>query len=300
MRVCLLFIALCCSLPGKSDHLEHAGLKRKYFVHLPPGWQQKKSIPLVFILHGGGGRASRTARFTGFNKYADRDTFIAVYPQGYKHHWNDGRITKSSKAHILQVDDIGFIKQLLEKMKKDYPVDVRRIYAAGPSNGGMMCFRLACELSGDFAAIAPVAASMPEDIVYSCRPQSAVSVMMINGTNDPLMPFEGGDVHFYRKNRGKVISTEKTAIFWSSVNACNIRTHKVIPRLDQKDNCSLTLDASINPASGAEVALYTIVGGGHGWPGGSQYLPKFMIGKISRQLNATESICDFFRRHRKI
>lgn len=167
--VCILaavfiLVQLACSqpniAPGSGKDLPgtiiHNGLKRTYWLHIPPPQFAGQLLPLVFALHGGGGSGRKMAGFTGFNRLADREGFMVAYPDGVEKHWNDGRDLARYRAQRENIDDVGFIAHLMDTLEKDYPVDPGRIYVTGASNGALMSYRLACELTDRIAAIAPV------------------------------------------------------------------------------------------------------------------------------------------------
>lgn len=182
-------------------------------------------------------------------------------------------------------------------MSSDYPVDPERIYVTGASNGGMMTQRLACEATGAFAAAAAVISSMPAAL--DCRPSRPFPMLFINGTDDPLMPYQGGQVHFYRRQLGEVLSTPETVAFWAANNGCNPTPESVLLDLDPDDGTWIALDSYSGCQAGAQVLLYTVNGGGHTWPGGSQYLPEFVVGKVSNDMESNQAIWGFFAAHRR-
>jgi polyhydroxybutyrate depolymerase len=167
------------SRPG--DSIIFAGLKRTYRIHIPTSYDKANPIPLLIVLHGGGGIGEGMVKLTqgGFNKLSDKEGFIVVYPDGIEKHWNDGRENVKYRAHREKIDDIGFISALIEHFEKQYNIDIKRVYATGISNGAMMSFRLGCELSEKMAAIAPVAGSMPENLPTRCSPSRSISVLII-------------------------------------------------------------------------------------------------------------------------
>lgn len=264
-----------------------AGVVRTYLLHVPAAYRSAEPSPVVLLLHGGGGRAAGIERSTGgFSALADRHGFIAVYPDSRGGHWDDGRETIT--AHT---DDVAFIAALLDALAADYRVDARRVYAAGISNGGMMAMRLACELSGRFAAIATVGANLPAALAASCRPIRAVPVVMFSGTADPLMPYAGGKVT--GRVGGVVFSAPETAAFWARRNggAASPQT-RALADTDPMDGTRTDL-----LEFPGEVTLYRINEGGHTWPGGTQYLPARFIGKVAKDFSANEAIQAFFARH---
>ena len=182
---------------------------------------------------------------------------------------------------------------MIERLSGEYNVDPARVYVTGASNGGMMTQRLACEASGVFAAAAVVIASQPANL--DCRPDRPISILFMSGTDDPMMPFEGGEVHFYRQELGEVLSTQDSVSFWGNANGCDPTPEsELLPDRDPADGTRIRLDAYSDCDDGVRVLLYTVKGGGHSWPGGSQYLPRFVIGRVSRDLHANETIWGFF------
>src|ERR1700679_3563436 len=177
--------------PGKIRTITAAGLSRTYVVHVPDGHDQKTPMPVVLALHGATMNGPMMAWFSGLNRKADEAGFIAVYPNGTGNcssfTWNDGNCCGLAVQN--QVDDVAFINALLDDLMGSYHVDTRRIYATGISNGAVMAYRLASELSDPIAAIAPVSGSMGTEIRQLKRP---VSVLHFHGTLDEYIPFLGG------------------------------------------------------------------------------------------------------------
>jgi polyhydroxybutyrate depolymerase len=238
----------------------------------------------------------------GFNKLADKDGFIMVYPDGIELNWNDGRMDEEAndRAHRENIDDVGFISALIDSMIKDYNINPKRVYITGISNGAIMSYRLACELSHKITAIAPVDGSIPYLLFPECSPSRHVSVLAINNVNDPLVPFEGGDIYgqFHRIKLGKVLSVNESIGFWVKQNMCsNTPVVTEEPDRDPRDGTRVTSKQYINVIDRTEVILYAVDGGGHTWPGGFQYLPAWIIGKTSKDIDANEVIWSFFKRH---
>ncbi|MBG0859663.1 MAG: phospholipase [Bacteroidales bacterium] len=284
--------------------LKHNNLERDFLIHIPPSYDRSLKLPLVIALHGRGGNGESMVLITrrGFDKMADRDGFIVTYPDGIELNWNDGRMDEEAndRAHRENIDDVGFISALIDYMIKEYNADPKRIYVTGISNGAIMAYRLACELSDKIAAIAPVDGNIPIMLLHECLPSMPVSVLAVNNVNDPLVPYEGGDIHglFHRIKLGKVLSVEESIKFWVNRNKCSL-TPVVTqePDRDPKDGTKVTRKEYFNGAGGNEVVLYLVDGGGHTWPGGFQYLPEWIVGKTSKEIDANEVIWSFFRKH---
>jgi polyhydroxybutyrate depolymerase len=288
----------------KRASLIHDNLKRTYKIYVPSFHNKYIQIPLVIALHGRGGNGQSMILLTrnGFNKLANQDGFLLVYPDGIEMNWNDGRKDEESndRAHRENINDVGFISAIIDSMIKDYNVDPRRIYVTGISNGAIMSYRLACELSHKITAIAPVNGNIPQEFLPDCQGYKPVSVLAINNTEDPLVPFGGGDIHgsLNKVKLGKVLSVDESIEFWVKRNMCsNIPKVTEMPDLDPKDGTRVIRKQYVNSVDGTEVILYTVDGGGHTWPGGLQYLPVRIIGKTSRDFDANEVIWSFFKTH---
>jgi polyhydroxybutyrate depolymerase len=236
----------------------------------------------------------------GLNRLSDKEGFIVVYPDGIEKHWNDGRENVNYRAHREKIDDVGFISALIDHLAKQYHTDVKRVYATGVSNGAMMSFRLACELSEKISAVAPVAGSMPENMPSKCTPSRPIPVLMISHTEDPLVPWGGGEIRFGLRRFGRVLSVGETVTFWATHNQCSSPPNITWgPDKDSKDGTRVRKESYHPCRESSEVVLYAIEGGGHTWPGGDQYLPEWIIGKTSRDIDANEVIWSFFKRHIK-
>jgi polyhydroxybutyrate depolymerase len=282
----------------------HDSLKRTYNIHIPSSHNKNVQSPLVIALHGRGANGVSMLILThkGFNKMADQDGFIVIYPDGIELNWNDGRMDEEAndRAHRENINDVGFISALIDSMINDYNIDPKRVYVTGISNGAIMSYRLACELSDKITAIAPVDGNIPTLYFPECAPSRAVSVLAINNTDDPLVPFQGGEIYgqFHRIKLGKVLSVNESIGFWVTRNSCSgIPEVTEEPDMDPKDGTRVTMKHYVNGIEGTEVILYTVDGGGHTWPGGVQYLPAWVIGKTCRDFDANEVIWSFFKRH---
>lgn len=315
LRITALLSLLFCILAvdpahAESDHsrstqsLMVGGVERTYLLHLPGRYDKAKPAPLVIVLHGGGGTAERMIRLTGagLNGVAEREGFLVAYPNGIDKRWNDGRSKEETgwRTHRENADDVGFISALIDELVETRNVDPRRVYVTGVSNGGQMAHRLACELADKIAAIAPVIAQMPAHFAPRCKPARPVSVLMMPGTDDPLIPWEGGTIRFGRQTFGKALSVPETVKFWTRHNACP-ETPEVSsePDRDPADGTRVRKEAYSGCRDGTDVVLYAIEGGGHTWPGGRQYLPEALVGKMSRDIDAAEVIWEFFKKRRR-
>jgi polyhydroxybutyrate depolymerase len=294
----------CCAAAGDLERrtLHHGGLERVFHLHAPEG-ATPTARPLVIVLHGGHGKATGMPKLTrgGFERLADREGFLVCYPEAVEGNWNDGRGVEEYRAQLERIDDVGFLATLIDALVAEGRVDPRRVFVTGISNGAMMSNRLGLELPAKIAAIAPVAGSIPVAIAPTATASpaapsvTAVAVLMINGDADPLVPYEGGEVHFYRRKLGKVVSAPAAARIWAARNGCAPAPEASM--LDDRDPADGTRVRRERWAGAAEVVLLTVEGGGHTWPGGLQYLPELVIGRTTRDIDGCAEIWRFFEAH---
>ncbi|MBS7562935.1 dienelactone hydrolase family protein [Mucilaginibacter sp. Bleaf8] len=271
------------------EHLLVYGLDRQYLIYIPDSVDKTEKVPVIISLHGTLGSAEQMMGFADFRPLADRDQFLIVCPEGITQTWNDGRATKANKAGI---DDVSFIDQLISHLIKKYPVDERCIYVTGMSNGGFMASRLACEIPERIAAIAAVAATL--DKASYIRPEQSMPVLYIHGTKDNIVPFAGGPT---KAAGGNVFGHEELLHLWVNVNNC-VDEPKVTEIGDRAgDGTKIIKHEYINPDNVVKVIGYTVVNGGHTWPGRPQYAPVNFVGMVSNNLNACEEIWRFFKQY---
>src|SRR5579872_5005395 len=265
--------------------LHVGGLTRTYVVHLPVAYTPGRAYPLVLAFHGRGTTASWMAHRTNLNSVADEHHFLVVYPDGYKKQWGDGRGHTPSERD--GVDDVAFIATLIEMLRTQLNIDTRRIYATGISNGGFFSFRLGCLLAEKIAAIAPVAATLPVNLTTVPPADWPVPLLLIHGTKDRRVPANGGVLRV----GGHTLSTTESVAFWARRNGCSDGT-PITENLEARTNDGTWVQRTRYPGCQpqASVELYTIVNGGHTWPGGFPYLPTMITGKTSRNLDASATI----------
>ena len=265
-------LLLACRAPGRQPapetalapgdttrRLVHDGRERSYVVHVPPGYDPAQPVPLVLVFHGGGGNAENVQKMTGFNATADAEGFIVVYPNGSGRlkekllTWNGG--TCCGYAVEQDVDDVGFVKAMIKDLSTTANVDRRRIYATGMSNGAIMSYRLACELSDTIAAIGPVAATQN---VARCEPDRPVPVIHFHGDSDRHAPYNGG-VGSQSLAGVDFASVEATISFWVKHNGCASE-----PQVETSGAIVHTVYTACE--QDADVELCKILGGLHAWP----------------------------------
>jgi polyhydroxybutyrate depolymerase len=277
--------------PAGRRTLIHDGLTRSYVVRLPiQATKANARLPLVLVLHGGGGDADNAESMTGFTPKARKEGFIVVYPEGTSAFgdkllsWNAGHCCAYAMKN--EVDDVGFVRALIDTLARDYPVDTGRVYVTGMSNGGMMAHRLGIELPDSIAGIAPVVGTLFGD---EEPPASPVPALMINGMRDEHVPWRGGPPGGRGARSWDGTPTQAAVYqfeFWSRANGCSRPAN---PRhtgrwLEWRDSCRTN-----------DVVLYVIKDNGHAWPGGAKGSRRG--DPPSTAMNATDVIWEFFAAH---
>ena len=272
---------------------------RSWHLKIPNAAREGRALPLLIALHGGGGTGDKMNALTGLDATAEREGFFLVYPEGVDKNWNDGRADVHSTAHREEVPDVAFVSAMIDELERTYRVDPARVYVTGISNGAMMSCRLACELSQKIAGVAMVAGSMPRSIQPGCTPARPVSVMILSGTEDPLVPYEGGEVRFRNfRARGMVLGVEATIAEWVKHDRCEgAPEEEQLPDVNPGDGSVVRVRRWTHCAEGTSVELWKIQGGGHTWPGGWQYMGERFIGTTNRDIDGREVIWKFLAGH---
>lgn len=292
--------ATLASTPGNHDEsLKFGGLTRTFIVHVPPSFNGKSKVPVVFMLHGAGGSGAGADSETGWTSKSDREGFIVVFPDGTPPRpslparfllnprlWNDG--SGRGAAGKENIDDVGFISSIIDFLETHYAADPDRIYCTGFSNGASMTFSVGVNLSNRIAAIAPVSGHLwlkQKQLAYP------VPLLFIIGTEDPLNPIAGGNVKLPWGVEQYHPPVEDSLKEWERMLGCGPRVETA---RDGNGVRELVYDRC---SKGGEVLYYRIDGLGHVWPGGQNKLPEKWVGKPSDKLNATNVIWDFFKAH---
>jgi polyhydroxybutyrate depolymerase len=277
--------------------IDVGGLKRTYITYVPKGLP--KGATLVVVMHGSGENGARIRIETGygFERLADEHHFAVVYPNAYEGNWNGCNIVGDYSANKLNIDDVGFLTGMVGKLLTEIGVDPARVFATGISRGGHMAFRLALEAPSRFRAVAAVSASVPTPENFKCRPagQGTSSVMIMNGTRDPINPFEGGEVKFLGLlKRGKVRSSRESGQYLADLN--NIIGTPETSETQVTDGFHVEQVLWRNDSK-IEVELVAIHGGGHGIPQPYWRYPRF-LGPAPKEPNGPAVIWAFFERQR--
>lgn len=297
MALCLGVLPGCFLLDPNPDNTETLartlvsdGLTRKYRVYVPESKQGP--LPLVMGLHGTSQNPEDFRRTTKFNLSADSVGFVAVYPEAVELNWNDGRAVPGIPAYDQNVDDVKFLQAVIDAVDAEFDIDPSRVYAAGFSNGAMMAMRLGVEVPETLAAIGAVAAALPENIA-GALPESPVPMLMINSLDDPVLPWEGGEVFYRGFSLGRFLSVPDTVDFWVEANGAAVTPQVSALPNTENDGCTVSLAFHAPGEGSADVLLYTIDGGGHSWPSGALQISGDAT-PVCQDINATTIMLTFF------
>ncbi|MBL8713117.1 MAG: dienelactone hydrolase family protein [Alphaproteobacteria bacterium] len=279
LRFILLAMLVFAVQPAQADDsvaLDWGDQRRPFIVHLPQGGA-KENLPVVLVLHGGGGNAENMRAMTGMNDVADGQGFIAVYPEGYGspvmdriRTWNAGDCC--GPAAKKNSDDVGYIGAVIDALIAQYKIDASRIYATGHSNGAMMSYRLACEMSDRIAAIAPNAGQRP---MVDCKFKRPVPVLHMHGTQDPCALYDGGEkcggcfskfLHFNVEKDRSCLPVRTVVQDVAKLNGCEMTTEVTLQKgalTCEQYKCGVQ----------AAVSLCTFAGMGHRWAGATDKGP---------------------------
>ena len=276
--------AASASVGSQSIKMNFDGRTRRYILHVPPNLDPAKPVPLVVVLHGATQSPESAEHMSRMSELADKNGFIAIYPSGTSRNsddriptWNAGACC--AYAMTNNINDVGYLSALLDQLEHDYRIDTKRIYVTGISNGAMMSYRLAYELSAKIAAIAPVEGAQDLD----CMPTASVSLLVFHGTADHLVPFGGGSTPFQMGSKRKDNSVAGAISFWLKKDSCSTTP-------EHAETSEVHTDIYSDCKDGTGVALYAIQGGHHMWPG---------LTISGNHVHASEIMWDFFAAHPK-
>ncbi|HLW29376.1 MAG TPA: T9SS type A sorting domain-containing protein [Brumimicrobium sp.] len=288
MKTLLLFLVLSLSLVSLSqtgtqttETMSHDGKTREYILYVPQTYDGSVKVPLILNLHGYTSNMTQQLFYGDFRKIADTANFILVVPNGLADasgnlHWNFYQPTGE--------DDLGFLSALIDELSNNYEINTQRVYSTGMSNGGYMSIHLACNLSSKITAVASVTGTMNPYAMASCSPSRPVPTMLIHGTNDPTVPYNGS---------GTSASVPAVISHWVNQTNCNTTpTITNVPDISVNDGCTAEHYLYSGGTNGATVELFKIIDGEHTWPGAP-----INVGVTNRDINASKEIWRFFSQY---
>jgi polyhydroxybutyrate depolymerase len=292
-------IVIATSVAGAGT-FESGGVKRTYTAIIPT----KTPAPLVLVLHGNTQQGEDMRTRTSWPDVARREGFAAVFPDGLNRAWADlrGDAGRAGRSPPAGTDDTAFLTELIAKFVRDGMADPKRIYVTGVSNGGHMTLTLACTHTDLFAAAASVIANFTETMMASCKPSRSIPMLMMNGTADPLIAYDGGR-GTSRYAVPNAVSTASTIAFWRKTNGCAAADGRStrLPDKDKDDSSTVTRIDSDCP-DGRDVVLYRVDGGGHRMPGSFPdarfvRVVDALLGPQNHDIDGAETIWAFFKAH---
>ena len=266
-----------------SGSFVSSGQTREYLLYVPRSYDRTKPTPLVISMHGAAGWPAQQMNISGWNRLAESEGLIVVYPSGMS--GSGPRVWRGGLESGL-TPDVTFISDLIGTLEVAYNIDPARIYANGVSNGAGMAFVLSCTLSDQIAAFGLVAAAHTTEWGL-CTDQRPVPMITFHGTADRLTPYNGG---------GSVVAPRPFPNIpgftanWARRNRCDADPVEAVVA------ANVTRREYANCADEAGVVFYTVRGGGHTWPGGGP-LPEWLVGPNNREIDATSVMWEFFREH---
>ena len=266
---------------GLNQSILHNGISRDYILYIPENLPT--NAPLVVVSHGYTSSAKTMMSYSGMNKVADEEKFLVVYPQGTKDQRGNNFFNVGYEFHASsKVDDLGFIKALVTKLTDDYQVNPNHIFATGMSNGGDLSYFLACYASDMFQAVAPIAGTMMQTTIETCKPQKGMPIFAVHGKADEVTYFDGDMAN--RDKWGPYPGIPAVIEHWVDVNAVEISKQIDLDNITNftASNEALSFDRYLSETSDHEVWLY-IHSGGHDWS--------------LKELDTSSEIWNFFTRY---
>jgi polyhydroxybutyrate depolymerase len=263
--ILLIFsILFTLKIQAQYTDFEHDGLTRQYIYYEPENLNQQ--MPLVFVMHGYTGDANSIRNYSQMNDFADQYGFAVCYPRGTvdgggNRFWNVGYAFHPNET----VDDVGYLTQLAQYLQQSNGLNPDYTFATGMSNGGEMCYMLACQAYDTFKAVAPVAGMILQDILDDCDAAPGIPVFEIHGSQDGVTPLAGDPDN--NDGWGSYPSIADTIDYFVEKNGCTTLIEGSVPNTDTSDGSFIVSEKYINGVNENEVWYYKVVGGGHDWPG---------------------------------
>lgn len=310
----LSLLSFCKSLPKFVPVSEHKFEKiitdtyeRTFHVYIPKS-KNESPKPLVFVLHGGGGTSEGMIYLTRISEIAERDDFIAVFPNGFENRWNDGRGILRFTTDRLNINDVRFFRDIVAYLKSNHRIDTQRIHIVGLSNGGFMAQRAVCEASDLFASGFSVAATTSKFIETNCDLKEPISFGFIFGKRDDVIPYTGGTIlipsspqaNSSKISAGESLSFTSSIEVWKNRLKCESEETQYIESLKKKYPKEIIKYTYRNCNHSSMLDAYLIESGGHFWPHGFFYEHEKKYGYLTNDLDASSVILDFFKRTPKL
>ena len=289
---------------GPGSHrvdIQYGGLGRSYIVHIPPKTSGPNGLPVILNFHGGGSNGEQQERYSGMDTTADRDGFVAVYPDGTGRGtraltWNAGGCCVYAERN--KIDDVGFTRALIDDLATRTRIDRARVYATGISNGGMIAFRLGVEAADRIAAIASVEGAL---MIETSGPARPMPLMLFSSVDDRFVPFGGRHGLLGRRSHTtrypSVPSVDDEIRQWRKFDGCPADaqvgpTLKGAPGSAEANNSAIKYEW--RPcAGGSKIVLWKLTGSGHVWPGTTRSV--FWLGRATKIIDANDQMWQFFR-----
>jgi polyhydroxybutyrate depolymerase len=271
-----------------TDSISHDGLQRKYMYYIPSGIESLEKVPVVFFLHGMGASAQIGVNVLGpqYHARAERDKAIVVYPDATSKHWND----KLGGSYPLtdNIDDVGYLSSLIDLFINDFNADPKRVYFSGSSNGGMMTYRLSCDIPEKIRAIAPFVSTISTTVAKEFANAKPIPIIITSGTADSVIKWAGGPIKVTRTP--EILSGDDNVAYWVARNGAKKKA-KVsrLPDIEPGDNSTVEIQ---HYKGKNDVILYKIIGGAHTHP--TLRAPgKALVKGLNMDYNSFERVWDF-------
>lgn len=261
-----LFFCMFVQAQLVTDSIEIDGHYRTFHYNKPK--DDRTGGSLIFILHGSGGSGVQAmTRASGLESLSAKENLLVVYPDGFRHFWNECRKASNAEANTLDINEGEFFKAIIAHFKKNYGIDQSHVFVAGFSGGGHMAYKLGLTMPDQFRAIAGIVANLPDSSFSDCQPvNKPIPVLIINGTNDPVNPYEGGEMFVNNASFGKVLSTEDNFHYWARIAGYtgNPKREK-LPDTDPQDQKTIE-SYTYKEKNKPEIRLLKVIGGKHDYP----------------------------------
>ena len=264
---------------------ESDGVSRSYFVHTPPSWGSGASLPLLIGLHGVPSSGQLLRALTDLDDFADQYGYVVVYPNSVFTDWAMG--CDCTQAEFEGVSDVRFVQKLIGELQNQLGIDPSRVFVAGYSQGALMAHKLACDIPGQLAGAASVAATMLAPVADQCSPSRPVPMLFFHGTEDQQFPPEGrSELNVSSISIGESLAT------WGQINGCPGNPVMDLEPDTADDGTTVQRWTYEGCDPGGDLIFYSILGGGHTWPGSAPGSPG--SGLITRDIVASDLISRFF------